>query len=101
MNIKEKIISELKDPHFPNLELLYSQQALELAPEILEELLVNEKNNFENKLLTPDDEITFETFEDTSILDYYFGILEHYQSVHGDDGIRKIIEDFEPKYIDF
>ncbi len=101
MTLKNKIIEALECTDFPNLKLLYSPESLELAPEILDELLDEEKTKFENKLLIPDSEISFETFEDVSVLDYYFGILEHYQSVHWDEVIRKIIEDFEPKYIDF
>lgn len=101
MSLKQQILETLTARDFPDLKLLYSREALELAPEILEELLEQEKSDFEKKLLTPDKEITFDTFEDTSTLDYYFGLLEHYQSVHGDEIIRKIIEDFEPKYIDF
>lgn len=100
-NIKKQVLQELHNSNFPNLELLFSSEALKLASEILEELLDKEKSDFEKKLLTPDCEISFEIFDDTSILDYYFGLLEHYQSVHGDEIIRKIIEDFEPKYIDF
>lgn len=101
MNLKQQILKALQNPDFPNLKLLYSSEALELAPKILEELLEEEKSDFEKKLQTPDGEISFETFEDFSLLDYYFSLLEHYQGVHGDDIIRKIIEDFEPKYIDF
>lgn len=101
MTLKQQILEILSNSDFPDLKLLYSKEALEMAPEILEELLQEEKTNFENKLIIPDSEISFETFDDSSLLDYYFGLLEHYQSVHGDDVIRKIIEDFEPKYIDF
>jgi len=86
---------------FPDLKTLFLPESLELAPEILSELLEQEKRNFYAKLEISDDKISFETFQDSSILDYYFGILEHYQGVHSDDTIRKIIEDFEPKYIDF
>lgn len=100
-SIKQQILTELKKPNFPDLHLIYSPEALDLAPEILEELLEEEKKDFEEKLLIKDEEIRFETFQDFSLLDYYFSLLEHYQGVHNDETIRKIIEDFEPKYIDF
>jgi len=99
--MKQQILEALKNPNFPDLKFLYSPDALLQAPEILEELLEQEKADFIAKLEIPDIEITFETFQDFSLLDYYFGLLEHYQGVHSDDVIRKIIEDFEPKYIDF
>jgi len=100
-DIKKNIYYELENSNFPDLEFLYSHEALKLALIILEELLTKERNEFYSKLKTPDDEICFETFDDVSILEYYFWILDHYQGVHGDDDIRKIIEAFEPKYIDF
>ena len=101
MNLIKQIRIALQNPDFPDLNFLYSPEVLTLAPEVLEVLLEEEKQDFEKKLNTPDGEITFETFEDFSLLDYFFGILEHYQWVNNDDVIRKIIEDFEPKYIDF
>jgi len=101
MDIKQRILSELSSPDFPNLEFLYRPDSLVLAAEVLSELLDKEKEDFRKKLETPDSEISFDTFEDFSTLDYYFSILEHYQGVHSDDTIRKIIEGFEPQYIDF
>jgi hypothetical protein len=79
MNLKQQLLETLQDPNFPDLKLLYSEDSLTLASEILDELLEDEKQDFYKKLETPDSEITFDTFEDTSLLDYYFGILEHYQ----------------------
>ena len=101
MTIHEQILWELKNPNFPNLQFLYSSEVLEIAEEVLESLLEEEKQDFSKKLKTPDAEISFETFEDFSYLDYFFSLLEHYQGVNNDETIRTIIENFEPKYIDF
>ena len=101
MNIQQRIRQELENPDFPNLEFLYSPEVLEHALEVLEELLEEEKKDFEKKLIIKDEDISFETFQDTSLLDYFFSLLEHYQGVHNDDIIRNIIETFEPKYIAF
>jgi oligopeptidase A len=101
MSLKQQIYTALQNPDFPDLQFLYSSEALAIAPEILEELLEEEKNDFQKKLEIPDSEISFDTFDDVSILDYYFSLLEHYQGVLGDDTIRTILEDFEPLYIDF
>lgn len=79
MDIKTKIYQELETPDFPNLEFLFSQPVLELAPEILEELLEQEKSDFQEKLQIPNTEICFEIFDDFSILDYFFSLLSHYQ----------------------
>ncbi len=101
MNIKERISTELEKPDFPNLDFLYSPQVLQISEEVLDELLEKERQEFQQKLETPDTDITFELFDDFSELSYFFGILEHYQWVNNDDEIRGIIERFEPKYIDF
>lgn len=101
MLFKQKIYSELQKTGFPDLKLLYSPEVLLLAPEILEELLEKERRDFFELLETKDEDIIFKTFEDFSLLDYFFTLLEHYQGVNNDEEVRKIIEDFEPKYIDF
>ncbi len=100
-SLKEEIRKELNNPDFPNLKFLYSAEVLDIAPELLRELLEEEKKEFQEKLLLKNDVITFESFDEFSLLGYFFSILEHYQGVHSDDVIRKIIEDFEPEYIDF
>jgi len=79
MNVKQKIIQALKNPDFPDLHFLYSSEVLEIAEEVLEDLLAEEKQDFEQKLKTKDEDITFETFQDFSLLDYFFSLLEHYQ----------------------
>jgi len=78
-NIQEQVLQALKNPDFPDLKFLYSKEVLEIAPEVLEELLESERQDFYKKLETPDGEISFETFQDFSLLDYFFSLLEHYQ----------------------
>ncbi|MCH8518971.1 M3 family metallopeptidase [Candidatus Gracilibacteria bacterium] len=120
--IKQKIRQELKNPEFPNLKFLYSQEVLKIALEVLRELLEEEKQDFEQKisqkyigldmqLLSFEvkgensredyEELSFETFRDFSELDYFFSILSHYQGIHNDEQMRHIIETFEPEYIAF
>jgi len=94
--VKKKLIEDI-----PDLVSLYSEENLEFTPQILEELLAEEKEDFYRKLETKKEAISFETFNDFSYLDVYFSFLEHLDSVKSGEKIRKIIEDFEPKYIDF
>ena len=101
MSLKTQIFDELGNQDFPNLKFLYSSEVLAISEEVLEELLVEEKEEFQKKLLTSDDDICFGTFEDFSLVDYFFGLLEHYQWVNNDGPIRSVIEAFEPKLIDF
>lgn len=101
MTIKQKIIQELENPKIPDLKFLFSDEVLDLAPEVLEELLLEEKKDFDELLKTLDNEITFEIFQDFSRLDLFFSLLNHLQNVNSSEKVRNIIEDFEPKYVDF
>ena len=62
--IQEQILQELQNPGFPNLELIFSQEALEAAPKLLAELLEGEKQEFEKLIKTDKQDITFELFDD-------------------------------------
>ncbi|MDD3302850.1 MAG: M3 family metallopeptidase [Candidatus Gracilibacteria bacterium] len=162
MKIKEKIINKLQETGIPDLKFLFSQEVLDVALEVLEDLLKEEKARFDDlindkykglddKILklasksvisseveksvedinnkngknieknppTPplsrgleqrpllqsegqlSNEITFELFEEFSLLDLFFSLLNHLQSVNSSEKIRTIIEEFEPKYVDF
>ncbi len=69
--------------------------------EVLRDLLKQEKQKFEEMLKTPKEKITFETFEDEEKLWYFWNLLNHLQWVNRSDRIDKIIETFEPEYLDF
>ena len=99
--MKDTIIQELKKSEFPDLAFLFSSDALEFAAEILKELLEIDKKEFEELLAKPNEEITFDSFEDEGLLDYYWSLLNHYQNVNNNDQMRKIIEDFRPELQDF
>jgi len=100
-DIKNKVMAELKKVEFPDLQFLFSPEVLNLAPEILDELLEQEKKDFEELLQTSKEKITFEIFDDEELLDYFWSLLNHYQNVNNTEKIRKIIDDFRPKLQDF
>ncbi len=101
MNTKQKILKELQKKDFPNLKFLYSKEVLQEALEILKELLEEEKQKFKDLLKTAKEKITFETFEEEEKLWYFWNLLNHLQWVNRSDRIDKIIETFEPEYLDF
>lgn len=101
MNTTEKIIAELKKEGFPNMEFLFSDVALEKAPEILEALLQAEREEFQKLLEIPKTELTFESFESEELLDYYWSLLHHLKGVKNSKKIREIIEEFRPKIQEF
>lgn len=74
---------------------------MQSAPELLEELLEREKKDFEEFLQKPNSEITFESFDDEGLLDYYWSLLNHYQMVYNVEQMRNIIDNFRPKLQDF
>lgn len=99
--LKQKIITELETPNFPDLEFLFSDEVLDIALELLREMLWEEKAKFEEKLKTPFDDITFEIFDDKDNLWYFWNLLNHLNNVNKTDKIKKIIEEFEGEYIEF
>lgn len=79
MSIKQQVRTALENTKFPDLQFLYSKEVLAISEELLEEFLEEEREDFENKLHIQNSDITFETFEEFSLLDYFFSLLEHYQ----------------------
>ncbi|NDK09051.1 hypothetical protein EOM39_07485, partial [Candidatus Gracilibacteria bacterium] len=101
MTIKEKILKELENPKIPDLKFLFSKEVLDETATILLDLLKEEKEKFDSILKVKDTDITFELFQDFSRLDLLFSLLNHLNNVNSSDKTRKIIEQFEPKYVDF
>jgi peptidyl-dipeptidase Dcp len=100
-NLKQKILQELEKDSYPDLAFLYSSESLALFPELLLELLGERKAIFQELILKPKEEITFEDFEDFSKLSYLWSLLHHLDGVNKSETSEKIIEDFEPFYMDF
>jgi len=101
MTIKQQIIKELEAYEFPNLKFLSSEEVLNIAPELLEEFLEEEKKDFEEKLKLDNSKISFSIFDEESKMNYFWSILNHFNNVASSDLLRKIIEDFEPKLVEF
>ena len=99
--IKNRVREEVAKDWIPDLGFLFSEEVLNIAEELLWELLDEEKADFEEKLKTPDEEISFELFDEESILDYFTSYLYHLKWVFSSDKIREIIENFEPKLVEY
>jgi Zn-dependent oligopeptidase len=63
--------------------------------------LQEEKQRFEEKLTTPDQEISFDLIDEESTLDYYWSYINHLDGTHSSKETRKIIEEFEPKLVEY
>jgi len=100
MLTKERLKKELSKEVI-DFVFLFNEENFKKALLLLEELLEEEKKDFEEKLKIEDEKIDFETFREFSYLDAYFSLIEHLDSVKSTQLTRDIIEKFEPKYIDF
>lgn len=101
IELKQKVLAELENKKIPNLKFLFSEEVLDISLALLRELLEEEKIDFEEKLKTPNWEITFEMFDDFSKLDYFWWLLNHLENVNSSEKAREIIENFQWEYIDF
>lgn len=101
MNLKEKVLIELRKKDFPDLKFLFSEEVLNISLELLNELLEKEKKDFYNLLKIDNNDLIFESFEDDGNLDYLWSLLNHLENVDSSDKLRNIIESFRPKLQDF
>lgn len=99
--LKQNILVEIQKNEFPNLAFLYEKENLTLFPEVLQELLIKEKEKFQKIISTPKENITFSDFQDFDPLRYLFMLINHIDMVDKSEITEKIIEDFEPLYTDF
>ena len=101
MKLKERILDELKNKNFPDLKFLFSEEVLDVSLDLLKELLEKEKQEFEKLLKIDNKDLTFDSFEDESPLDYFWSLLNHLENVDSSDKLRSIIESFRPELQDF
>ena len=94
--LKQKLEEDILD-----LAFFSSKEVLENAFSLLTQLLSEEKEKFYQKLTLQDQEINFENLEDESLLSTFFWLIEHLNSVESNENLRKIIEDFEPLYVEW
>ncbi len=99
--IKKEDFLQLTNTNIPNFDKLSKKESLEHFPDILSELLEEEKKLFSDDLKVSHNDINFELFDRESRLSYIWSLIHHIDNVYGSEGSRKIIEDFEPKYIEF
>jgi hypothetical protein len=63
LSLQDRVLNELNKNDFPDLKFLYSDEVLNSSLEILRNLLKEEKEKFNAMLETPDNEISFDTFD--------------------------------------
>lgn len=101
MNTINKDFLALIENKIPNFDILSKEIYLDFLPEYLNILLEKEKTEFFSDLQTEDALIDFELFDKESRLSYVWWLLQHIDNVYGSEKSRTIIDEFEPKYIEF
>lgn len=99
--MKTQIIEKLREKNFPDLKFFLQNEVLDLALEVLNELLEAEKKEFEKFLSIKNEDLVFDDLEDESLLDLFWSILNHFENVESSEKLREIIEEFMPKLQDF
>lgn len=99
--MKIKLLNELQKKWIPDFSLFHTPEAINLIPDLLWELLDQEKADFQALLSKENESLTFEDFVPESQLAYLWKIINHFDAVAANEEIRAIIADFRPKYEDF
>lgn len=99
--MKTKLLDELQSNWILNFSLFQTPEAFAILPELLWELLEQEKADFQTLIQKNNESLTFEDFVPESQLAYLWKIINHLDAVEASEEIRAIIADFRPKYEDF
>ena len=92
--MKSELIKELKKWWIPNLKIFIQQESLAILPELLKELLQEEKDKFNNLIARENTSLVFDDFIEDSLLDYLWRILNHLDSCYNVPELRDIIANF-------
>ncbi len=98
--ISQEIRSKLDNPGFPDFQFFVQDAVLDASLDTLRTLLAEEKKDFETLIKKPIEQITFDDLEDDSLLDYFWAILNHLESVSSSEKTRQIINTFMPEMQD-
>ena len=99
--MKTKLLNELQKQGIPNFSLFQTSEALAILPELLLELLEQEKADFQALIQKNNESLTFEDFVPTFPVAYLWKIVKHLDTVETSKEMRKVISEFRPKYQDF
>lgn len=72
MTLIQKIRKHLIEADIPDFSFIYSDDSLDVATELLEILLEEEKKYFQELIDTPLEKINYEMLDRDELLEYYF-----------------------------
>ena len=99
--MKAKLLNELSKKWIPNLSLFIEPEALEVMPELLDELLNQDKQWFSNLLATNNEDLNFDDIICPWRFWYFWDILNTLSFIQDNPTLRTIILNFMWTYQDF
>lgn len=99
--MKTKLLNELSKKWHPDLSVFIQPEALEVMPELLDDLLNEDKQWFQDFLEIKNEELKFDDIPFDSKFLYLWSILDTLQSIRSAWALRGIILDFIWKFQDF
>lgn len=99
--MKAKLLNELSKKWIPNLSLFIEPEALNVMPELLDNLLNEDKQWFNNLLAKNNEDLVFDDIICDSKFLYLWSILNTLLSIWNDWGLRDIVLNFIWKFQDF
>lgn len=100
-SIKQKILNELSQKNFIDLEFLYSKEAFLEYDWLLKELLDCEKQKFNDLILKDFSMISFGELVDFSNFSYLFWIVDFFSWVRARDEYESLLEKYRHLYQEF
>lgn len=101
LEIKDRLMQELKNPEFPNLEFLFSSDALSVIEDVWDEILKDAEDGFERLCSLWNDEIHIDLLYDDGLLHYLYMLLKTYKELDNNPQIRWVLDRFKEKYTAF
>ena len=106
MNPQKTILEKISEPGMIDYAYFKDEVVMKKIPAVLDELLKNAEEAFDELLKMPDEEVNFESFMDRffhsdEALSNLYSAVESYNSTNSSELTRKIITDFQPKLVDY
>lgn len=103
---KQDLVQKISVKGMIDYASILTEEALKLYPETLEQLLQTAEKHFDELLKMPEQELSYESFMESFLtgdqeLTNLFKAVDSYNSTNTSDLTRKIVNDFQPKLVDF
>ncbi|NDK10158.1 M3 family metallopeptidase [Candidatus Gracilibacteria bacterium] len=101
LELKDRIISEIKKECFPDLEFLFSAQALSVSIDAFKLILAEESEVFETVLQKNVNDLEFENFIYFSYAECFYNFLYHIKNCRKTEINEDVLKNIEGIFIEF